>query len=128
MDYQKQATDFLEKTAVKFSCEWKEYGFHFNGDKQRRHIFRCTLKRGRKRFSLTFGQSIAADSTPPTAYDILSCLQKYEVGTFENFCSEFGYDEDSRAAEETYKAVCKEYLNVCRLWSESEIEELAEIQ
>jgi len=64
----------------------------------------------------------------PTAYDVLTCLQKYDVGTFEDFCSEFGYDNDSRQAEKTYNAVLDEYKNVCMLWNESEIEQLQEIQ
>jgi len=64
----------------------------------------------------------------PTAYDILCCLTKYDPGTFENFCSEFGYDEDSRKAEKIYKAVKDEYQNVCALFSDSEIELLSEIQ
>lgn len=66
--------------------------------------------------------------TPPTAYDVLACLQKYGVGTFEDFCSEFGYDTDSRNVKKTYKAVVKEYNNVCKLWSDEEIEQLQEIQ
>lgn len=63
----------------------------------------------------------------PTNYDILSCLQKYDVGSFEDFCSEFGYDDDSMKAEKTYNAVCKEYNNVCKIWSDEEIELLQEI-
>lgn len=65
---------------------------------------------------------------PPTAYDVLACLTKYDVGTFENFCSEFGYDEDSRTAEKIYKAVYEEWLNVQKMWSDTEIEKLQEIQ
>lgn len=64
----------------------------------------------------------------PTAYDILCCLQKYDVGTLENFCSEFGYDTDSKKAEKTYKAVVDEYKNLCALFSDKELEELQEIQ
>ena len=128
MDYQKQATDFLEKTGTKFYCVWKKYGKHFADDRDSRHIFKCTIRRGKKSFSLSFGQSIADGSNPPTAYAVLSCLQKYDAGTFENFCSEFGYDTDSRTAEKIYKAVCKEYDNVCKLWTDQEIEELQEIQ
>lgn len=60
----------------------------------------------------------------PTLYDVLSCLQKYEVGTFEDFCSDFGYDEDSRNAYKTYKAVVKEYDKVCSLFSSDELEVL----
>jgi len=63
----------------------------------------------------------------PTMYDVLTCLTKYDPETFENFCSEYGYDEDSRTAERTYKAVCKEYEAVDRLFSDV-MEELQEIQ
>jgi hypothetical protein len=63
----------------------------------------------------------------PTAYDVLACLTKYDVGTFENFCSEFGYDTDSIKAEKTYNAVLNEWQNVCALFSDTEIEQLQEI-
>lgn len=66
--------------------------------------------------------------TPPTAYDVLTCLQKYDVGSFADFCGEFGYDEDSRSAKKTYKAVRKEFSKVSELFSDEEIEELQEIQ
>lgn len=65
---------------------------------------------------------------PPTAYDVLFCLQKYEVGSFKDFCAEFGYDEDSRKAEKIYHAVQKEFAGVCKIWSDEEIEELQKIQ
>lgn len=64
----------------------------------------------------------------PTAYDVLACLTKYDPGTFEDFCSEFGYDEDSRNAEKTYNAVKDEWQNVRALFTDSEIEQLQEIQ
>ena len=67
------------------------------------------------------------EKTAPTAYDILACLTKYDPGSFENFCSEFGYDEDSRRAYKTYKAVVKEFENVEKLFSEEEREQLNKI-
>ena len=63
----------------------------------------------------------------PNAYHILSCLTKYDVGSFEDFCSEFGYDVDSRSAEKTYKAVVKEYEGLSMLYSDEELEEMSEI-
>jgi len=63
----------------------------------------------------------------PNAYDILSCLTKYDVGSFEDFCSEFGYDVDSRSAEKIYKAVVKEYEGLSMLYSDEELEEMSEI-
>ena len=71
--------------------------------------------------------SINKDFAEPTPYDVLSCLQKYDVGSFKDFCGEFGYNDDSIAAHKTYKAVCDEYKNVCSLWSEAELEQLQEI-
>ena len=63
----------------------------------------------------------------PTAYDVLACLQVYEIGTFKDFCNDFGYNDDSIKAHKMYKAVCEEYKNVCSLWSEAEVEMLQEI-
>jgi len=64
----------------------------------------------------------------PTPYDVLAAVQKYDVGTFEDFAGEFGYDTDSRKAENTYHAVLDEYKNLQRLFNDEEIEELGEIQ
>lgn len=58
----------------------------------------------------------------PTDYDILTCLTKYDPGTLEDFCSEFGYDEDSRKAYNTYTAVKEEYMNMCSLFNDEELE------
>lgn len=63
----------------------------------------------------------------PTEYDLLASLTKYDVGTFEDFCSEFGYNTDSKKAEKTYNAVKDEYLKVCTLFNDKELEELQEI-
>lgn len=62
----------------------------------------------------------------PTAYDILACLTKYEPGSFENFCSDYGYDTDSRRAEKIYIAVQKEYSEVMRMFRDV-MGELSEI-
>ena len=64
----------------------------------------------------------------PRLYDILACMTKYDPGTFEDFCSEYGYDEDSRSAEKTYNAVVEEYEAMCRLFSDEELEVLQLIQ
>jgi hypothetical protein len=63
----------------------------------------------------------------PTAYDVLASVEKYDIGTFEDFCNEFGYDTDSRNAEKTYKAVKEQYTQFCTLFNDSEMELMAEI-
>ena len=64
----------------------------------------------------------------PTDYDILTCLTKYNPGTLQDFCSEFGYDTDSKSAEKTYLAVKEEWKNVQTIWTDKEIELLIEIE
>lgn len=64
----------------------------------------------------------------PTTYDVLACLTKYDPGTFENFCGEYGYDTDSRSAEKTYNAVVNEWQNIAMLFNDNELEQLIEIQ
>jgi hypothetical protein len=63
----------------------------------------------------------------PTAYAVLACLTKHSAGTIENFCSDFGYDIDSKSAEQIYLACEKEFEEVQKLWTDAEIEELREI-
>jgi hypothetical protein len=65
---------------------------------------------------------------PPSEYSVLACLTKYYPGSFEDFCSEYEYDPDSKTSDKVYAGVIDEWLNVCRIWNDSEIEELREIQ
>lgn len=66
-------------------------------------------------------------SAIPTAYDVLTCLQRYDPGTFEEFCSEFGYDEDSKTADKIYIAVIREYKQLERIFTPEQMKELQEI-
>ena len=119
-DYIKQANDFCEKYGVKI--EWECTGKMINpnwGDKARRNRweFLVTTKNGE--YSGVFWDSIANSENgypQPSSYDLLACLIKYDPGTFEEFCNEFGYDTDSKKAEKTYKAVVNEYAELCRVF------------
>lgn len=128
-EYTKQANDFARKYGVKLSVIGEpEYKKYFSDDKESRYVFKLRLSRNSKSYTFTFGQSIHSGAEEPSLYDVLACLTKYDVGTFEDFCSEFGYNTDSRNAEKTYKAVCKEYDAVCRLFPEEWVRnELVEI-
>jgi len=56
------------------------------------------------------------DGAPePSAYSLIACLSWADPGTFEQFCSEYGYDQDSRNAEKTWKAVRKQFLSLGRV-------------
>lgn len=64
----------------------------------------------------------------PTVYDVLSCLTKYDCGTFECFCNEFGYSDDSRKAFALYQGCVKEYEDLSRIFTEEQLEKLREIE
>jgi hypothetical protein len=63
----------------------------------------------------------------PTAYSLLACLQKSDVSTFKDFCSDFGYSDDSIRALETYRAVQEEFEKVRRFFTAAELEQLQDI-
>jgi len=127
MNYTKQAVELAKKMNLKLYVKGVSYGKHFPEDKQDRCIFTMKLQRGKKSYTFKFGQSIAAGEEEPTMYDVLTCLQKYDVGSFEEFCANFGYSTDSITAHKTYKAVCKEYAAMKRLFTNDELEQLQEI-
>lgn len=132
--YEKQANDLLASIGVEFSAKFQRHGKHFAGEEENRDIFSCRFSRAdspRDYFTLSFGQSITNSdghgSTPPTAYDVLACLTKSDPGTFENFCSEMGYDSDSRKAEKIYKLVCEEWRKVNQFFTDEEMQQLQNI-
>jgi len=64
-----------------------------------------TLRFQRRRLTVPFWTG-SLITTEPTAADVLSCLCSDARGgesTFEEFCSDFGYDTDSRKAERLYR-------------------------
>jgi hypothetical protein len=170
IDYDQQASDFLEKTKTSITSEFLKNDYHFKNDTNKRDIYLVTITRGRRSFSFNFGQSVVdsqyyQDRIPertyslcgksrtgnysindlskyqsggqqltlkkgktPTEYDILACLIKSDPGSLEDFCSNFGYDADSKTAEEIYEAIKQEWKNVQVIWTDEEISKLQEIE
>ena len=132
-EYERQANKFIDETETTFTAEYLRNGTYFDGDKDKRDIYKVTLSKGDRTFSFEFGQSIVhsgkwrmditandytkgqmlndierkkargkfmgygwgkfssrnKDFQVPTAYDIFTCLTKYDPNTFEDFCSAF---------------------------------------
>ena len=72
-------------------------------------------------------EKLRAVPKQPTAYSILAGLTKYNPGSFKSFCDDFGYSTDSIKARDTYIAVQDEYHGLCSLFTNEEMELLAEI-
>lgn len=134
-NYEKQAKDFLANcgATMKITYLGEEVNKTWK-DSASRNTYRATINTPMGTMAVKFWDSIynTENNLKPTEYDILTCLQKYEVGSFEDFVSEFGYEidepQDRRNAKHIYNAVCKEYEKVCRCFTPEQIEAMQEIQ
>ena len=149
-DYEKQAQDFLTKHGIKFRATlsdskvapWTPISDRLNGNTTPHH-YRVTLSRqpfyylkGTKpqqsRLAFDFWGSIAdaKKGKHPSAYDVLACISGdvHCAETFADFCSEFGEDEDSIKALQTFRR-CSAFAKRLRaFFTAQEIDDLSEIQ
>ncbi len=63
----------------------------------------------------------------PTPYDVLSCIEKYDPDTFDNWCAGCGYDTDSRRAEDTWRGCVEQWRQVERFFTREELALVQEI-
>lgn len=138
-EYKERAAELCERIGCNISAEYSGQAVP-QWDSEKHNHFKIKIERGRRSFTVDFYDGImntekykpeANGFFPlrgyPSAYDIISCLQKYDCGTFSDFCAEYGYNDDSRKAEQIYNACKEEFSNLQRLFTDEEIEELQEI-
>jgi len=107
-DYEIQARDFLKKWGIKFSVRKTNSGKcplfcddskHIHGDEHRIKLVRHLTG---KRLEFPFWNSLndSQKGKEPTCYDVLACISSdlHCPETFEEFCSEYGDNTDSRKA------------------------------
>lgn len=133
-EYVKQAKDFLTSCNAKMTLTYTDRKVNKDwNDNVPRNTYRVTITTPRGRMQVKFWDSInnTRNHVKPTEYDILACLQKYDVGTIDDFISEFGYEvkewADVKRIQRTYKAVVNEYEKVRRCFTEDQIEAMQEI-
>ena len=142
--YEKSARDFMAQTGIRLSIQivgtkcprWRASKesllppgsctacFTVHGDH-----YRIKIKCSKKSWTFDFwgswrNKSLSLYLTP---YDVLTPMTKDDPGTHEDFCSSYGYDEDSRRGLSTYEAVKKEWKKVSAFFTAEELEKLREI-
>lgn len=147
-EYDLQVKEFCKKTDTKILIRpnypeskvmWygnlvNYYRVEFNRYKGTKRFNRQYVKDWDKNaFVVYFHDSIHNTETgkKPTKYSVLASLQKYDVGDFEEFCREFGYDVYgvegyNKESYAIYSATKKEWENVNKLWGDC-LDELREI-
>ena len=134
-EYVKQAKDFLESCnatmkITQIGCEqnknWNDNGWH--------NTYRATIKTPMGSMWVKFWDSVynTERGIEPNEYDILTCLEKYDVGTIDDFVQEFGYEvnewSDVKRIQNIYNAVKHQYKSLCRCFTPEQIEAMQEIQ
>jgi len=108
-EYTLQAQEFLKKNGVKLSIRFLNREANPNwGDRYERNHYSVTLttENGKMRFPFWDSYYNTQSNKRPTAYDVLASLEKYDPGTYEDFCDEFGYEP--KYAMELFKGICYE--------------------
>lgn len=157
-EYDEQALAFLKETGTEMKIRFLKVGKNPNwDDKYERNIYSVTMKNKYGEMKVRFYDSYANYKAhkKPREYDVLACLEKYDVGSFWDFCSEFGYeakklrknDPCKRCPErgyckgedtycdylkdyktyQTYKGCVKEYTDLIGMFTEEQMEKLREI-
>lgn len=123
-EYITNAKNFLKSCNAKMSISFKRYGRHFADEKDFRNIYNIRIDRNGMTFKFTFGDSVynTNNGKRPTVYDVLACLQKYEVGSLDDFINDFGYEvnnkEDLKRITKLHKAVTREFEKVNRIFGD----------
>lgn len=132
-EYEKQAVDFCNKWEIEI--KWMFVGVGVNSEwcdnKKRNHWHWIITKDGKATQGEFWDSVVNTQKTyqdpnkrnnpnNPRAYDLFACLEKYGYDSFEDFCCEFGYDENSRKTYNTYEAVKKEYNGLVNVFGNNE--------
>ena len=97
----------------------------------------CTLTCNGRKMAVPFTQGSAHQKsgkpTPPELDSVLDCLAGDASGydnsrDFEDWCSEYGYDTDSRKAEKTYRAIGEQAKKLRHLLGEDGYRELLDAE
>lgn len=145
-EYDDQAQAFLDKHGLKVRAVYKgDKCPGWSGDSKEKRggcpecgaihgdRYRVTISRkggGRLAFNFWNSQKDMQEGNAPTAYDVLACVSGdvYCPESFEEFCGEYGYEVDSRKAEQTYRR-CNSFAKRLRAFLTTEEQEgLAEIR
>lgn len=131
-----EAKEFLKRVGATVKIEFVERGNtpSWWDSSTPVNIYKVTVSRNGKSYTYRFHDSIfnTVKDVKPDEYDVLSCVEKYDVGCLEEFCSEFGYEmyddygRPDKKVSKIYNAVTREVDGINRVFGDV-IDELAEI-
>jgi len=132
--YEQSAQDFCARNHIGIRIALKDSKLPDWDDGSFRHHYCVSLNKPNRKVPLRFdfwgSVNDANEGKHPTAYGVLACISSdaFCPDTFADFCSEYGYDEDSRKAEKLFAKCARFGLQLREFFTMNELEELAEIR
>lgn len=123
--------EFIDKHGIQFDCVAAGRG-QFPGAEKDSPVMdkwacRFIMPSG-KEYAFPFYMGTGLKGKAPTAEEALSCLTSDAAGTletpFEEWCANYGYNDDSRRAESVYEACKRSALDLLALLGREEFNEL----
>lgn len=120
---------FIASAGLSMTVTATDHNSHMDDTSQRMDHWRCTIRAGRSRMSLVFSMGSGHHGKEPELAEVLGCLAGEASGVenardFADWCSEYGYGEDSRKAERTYRACYKQAARLRSVLGDSAFETL----
>lgn len=121
--------EFAAKNGIRFSHEYAANNPNMDPDGSRMDNYKCRLRCKGKAMTVYFSKGLGLGGKPPEVDEVLDCLASdasgaENAGSFEEWCSEYGYDTDSRKAERTYRTIEKQAAKLKALLGDAAYEQL----
>ena len=133
-EYVKQAREFLEACNATMKITWIGCEINKNwNDNIRRNVYRATIKTPKGVLWVKFWDSAynTERGLEPTEYDVIASLEKYYVGSIDDFVRDFCYEvrewADVKRIQNIYNAVKRQYKSLCRCFTPDQINAMREI-
>ena len=133
-------TKQIDKISNRIKVRFVDDGFrpYFNPSDESRQVYKVYLSFNGKKTMFTYGDSIANSTEGKSPCynvitnqeyknDILDCITRdyySECENFDDFCTEFGYDSDSRKSYKVYKAVKRQSEKLHKVFTNADIDQL----
>ena len=99
---------FVQVNRISLTAEMVGRNPNMDGSENTMDNWKCVLRRPGHSMTIYFSKGFGHNGKRPEAAEVLDCLASDASSageSFADFCSNCGYDEDSRKAERIYKTI-----------------------
>jgi hypothetical protein len=118
-DTRETLQQFIDRIGIRMTASQTDRNPHMEGADNMDH-WRCNLRCNGRRIAITFSMGAGHNGREPQLAEVLDCIASDASGvenarSFDDWCSEYGYDTDSRKAERIYATCTRQTASLKRL-------------